>query len=95
MKITDEIREEILIVPAPTSDKTFNVHLGTFSDLKEANQFVNQLDLKGKNIAIQPKKFSPRETWYRVLLGPYESQKDALEVIKSLRGKGLLPFFRS
>jgi len=87
-----EIREEILITPA--SDNHFSVHLGTFSDLREANQFVNQLVLKGKNITIQPKKIPPRQTWYRVMVGSFKSQKEALEVIKSLRGKGLLPFFR-
>ncbi len=86
-----EINEEILIVPV--SDGHFSVYLGTFPGLKEAQQFINQLTLNRKNITVKPKKVSRRQTWYRVEAGSYESRKEALEVIKTLREKRLLPFF--
>jgi phage tail protein X len=86
-----EIKEEILIVP--DSDKHFSVHLGTFSGLNEAHQFINRLPLNRKNISVRPKKVSPRQTWYCVDAGSYESRNEALEVIKGLREKKLLPFF--
>jgi general secretion pathway protein A len=86
-----ELNEEILIVPA--SDMHFSAHLGTFSSLIEAKQFKNHLTLYRKNITVRPKKVSPRETWYRVEAGPYESKQEALEVVKTLRKKKLLPFF--
>ena len=86
-----ELNEETLIVPV--SDEHFSVHLGTFPGLKEAHQFINQLTLNRKNITVKPKKVSRRQTWYRVEAGSYESRKEALEVIKTLREKRLLPFF--
>jgi general secretion pathway protein A len=86
-----ELNEEILIVPA--SDKYFSAHLGTFASLIDANQLKNQPELKGSNITVKPKKVSPRETWYRVEAGPYESKQEALEVVKTLREKKLLLFF--
>ncbi len=86
-----ELNDETLIVQV--SDKHFSAYLGTFSGLEEAQQFINQLTLNRKNITVKPKKVSRRQTWYRVEAGSYESRKEALEVIKTLRGKSLLPFF--
>jgi general secretion pathway protein A len=86
-----ELNEETLIVPI--SDEHFSVHLGTFSSLKEADQFINQLTLNRKNITVKPKKVSRRQTWYRVEAGSFESKMEALQVIKNLREKRLLPFF--
>ena len=86
-----ELHEEILIVPV--SDGHFSVHLGTFPGLNEARQFINQLTLNRKNITVKPKKVSRRQTWYRVEAESYESKKEALQVIKALKEKRLLPFF--
>jgi general secretion pathway protein A len=82
-----EIKEDKLIVPAP--DQYFRVHLGTFESLMEANQFKKY----SNNITVSPKKVSPRQTWYRVEAGPYKDKTEALEIIKRLREKKLLPFF--
>jgi general secretion pathway protein A len=86
-----ELNEEALIIEV--ASKNYNIYLGTFSDSKKANEFNNQPSLKGKKITIQSKNISRRRTWYRVEAGIFESKQEALEVIKTLRGKGLLPFF--
>ena len=86
-----ELSEEALIIEV--ASKNYNIYLGTFSDSKKANEFNNQPSLKGKKITIQSKNISRRRTWYRVEAGIFESKQEALEVIKTLRGKGLLPFF--
>jgi general secretion pathway protein A len=85
------LSEEALIIPA--ADKTFRVHLGTFPDLGKTTGFNHQSVLKGTKITIQPKSISLKQKWYRLEAGPFENRQEALEAIKTLRGKGLLPFF--
>lgn len=85
------LSEEALIIQG--GDKTYSIHLGTFSDSKKAKEFDDQSALKGKKITIQSKNISLKRKGYRVEVGMFESRQEALEVIKSLRGKGLLPFF--
>ncbi len=86
-----ELKEETLLAPAP--EKTIRVHLGTFSSLNKATLFKNSLILRGHRIAVQPKKVSPRVTWYRVEATDYRTENEALADIKMLRGKRLLAFF--
>ena len=86
-----ELSEESLIIEG--TNKKYSIYLGTFSDPKKANEFKNQSALTGKKITIQSKNISRRRTWYHVEAGIFESKQEALEVIKTLRGKGLLPFF--
>ena len=85
------LSEEALIIRV--ADKNYSIHLGTFSDSKKANKLKNQSALIGKKITIQSKNISSKRTWYRVEAGIFESKQEALGVIKTLRGKGLLPFF--
>ncbi len=86
-----ELTEESLIVPSP--DGTFSIHLGTFPNEKAADKFKNLQVLKGKSIAVSLKKVSPTQTWYRVEAGTYQNRNEALTVIKTLKGNGLLSFF--
>jgi hypothetical protein len=88
---TPELSEEALIIQG--ANKKYGIHLGTFSDSKKANKFKNQSALIGEKITIQSKNISSKRTWYRVEAGIFESKQEALAVIKTLRGKGLLPFF--
>jgi hypothetical protein len=47
--------------------------------------------LKGKEIEILPRKVSPQETWYRVVIGKFDSKEETLMVIDLLKKRGLLP----
>jgi len=87
-----EKRDEAILTLA--QDNGFTIHLGTFRDPAQANKFKTEPALKGSTITIQPKKVVNRQTWYRVEAGKYEKKEEALEVIKALKKKGLLPFFK-
>jgi general secretion pathway protein A len=87
-----EKREESILTLA--RDNRFTVHLGTFSDPAQANRFKTEPTLKGSTVTIQPKKVVSRRNWYRVEAGKYEKKEEALEVIKALKKKGLLHFFK-
>jgi type II secretory pathway predicted ATPase ExeA len=88
-----EIREESLIVDGPDND--FRIHLGTFTYRRSLRAFERDPSLKGKELEFVPRKVSPRETWYRVLAGKFNSKEECLKVIHALKKKGLLPAFNS
>ena len=85
------ITEELLIIPH--SDRTYSIHAGTFDTSEPAELYRGEPALKGKKIEILPRKVSPRETWYRVVIEKFENKDEALKTISLLRRKGLLPVF--
>ena len=94
--VNDEIKipmitEEAFLIPS--SDQTYQIHLGTFNSPESLKDFESQPALKGKKLQIVPRKASPEEIWYRLIAGNFANKEEALEVIRILKGKGLLPAF--
>ncbi len=87
-----EITEALLIIQF--SDEDYKIHLGTFLKPEDARQFRNEPVLQGKEIEIIPRKVSPKETWYRLVAGRFETREEALKTIQALRGKRLLPILQ-
>ena len=73
------------------SNNLCNVHLETFANPNEALQYKRQVAIKGRNIEIVPRKVSPRDTWYRVLAGPFPNKENAIQLIAELNKSGLAP----
>jgi len=73
------------------SNNLCKVHLETFANPNEALQYKRQVAIKGRNIEIVTRKVSPRETWYRVLAGPFPNKEDAIQLIADLNKSGLAP----
>ena len=86
-----KITEESLIVKS--SDRTYKINVGTFWSPKFAEVYRSEPSLRGKKIEIVSKKATPNETWYRVVVGKFNSEDEALKVISTLRYKKLLPLF--
>ncbi len=85
------LTEKLLIVPTP--DHTYKIHAGTFDTPDPARLYADEPALKGKKVETLPRKVSPRETWYRVLIGKFDNKEEALKTIYLLKEKGLLPAF--
>jgi hypothetical protein len=75
------------------SDRTYRLHVGTFWAPDFVKPYRDESALKGKRIEIIPRKVSPKDTWYRVMVGPFDDKDEALKVIDLLKEKGLLPLF--
>jgi hypothetical protein len=86
-----EITDSSLIRQSP--DGSCKVHLATFSNRQDADQYKNNTALRGKNIEIVPRKVSRTVTWYRVLAGPFVTKDEGLHAVQELKEKGLLPSF--
>lgn len=74
--------------PIQSANNLCKIHLDTLSSANEALQYKHQAILKGR-VEIVPRKVSPRETWYRVLAGPFSSKEEALSFILELKKSGL------
>jgi general secretion pathway protein A len=70
------------------------VHLGTFATMKEAVRYMDEIDLERGNLEVVPRKIAPRETWYRVMAGPFAEREEALKAIEEMRQKGILRSFQ-
>jgi len=81
-----EITEALLII-RQTQD-LYKIHLRTFGNLKEAEQYKNTAAAWAGEIEIVPWKISPRETWYRVMTGPFKSRDEALKATAKMKQKG-------
>ena len=86
-----KIRKEWLIRTSP--DGTSQIHVGTFWAPDFVRPYKEEPALKGKEIAIIPRKISPQDTWYRVMIRSFDHKEDALKMIDLLKEKGLLPLF--
>ena len=87
------ITEELLMIQS--ADRTYKIHAGTFETPDSAKFFSNEPALKGKKIEILPRKVSPRETWYRVMIGKFDNKNEVSKTISLLRRKGMLPAFET
>ena len=86
-----KITEELVIIQSP--DHTYKIHVGTFQNPGFVRLYRNEPALKGKIIEIVPRKVSPHETWYRVVVGPFGHKDECLKTVDQLREKRLLPVF--
>jgi general secretion pathway protein A len=86
-----KITEESLIVKTP--DNTYKMNVGTFQTPNPAKYYSEERALEGKEIEILPRKVSTQDMWYRVVIGNFDSQDEALRMTSMLREKGLLPAF--
>ncbi len=87
------ITEELLMIQS--ADRAYKIHAGTFENPGSARNYSDDPLLKGKKIEVLPRKVSPRETWYRVMIGKFANKGEALKTISLLRKKGLLPAFET
>ena len=86
-----KITEGSLIVPS--SDRTYKINVGTFSSPEFAKIYRAEPLLKGKEIEVIARKAAPKETWYRIVVGKFDSTDELLKVTSILREKNLLPLF--
>ena len=72
------------------SDDSYRIYLGTFETRKLAQSCSDKLFQWRKQSLVQDHKFSPKDTWYRVTLGNFDSKKEALETVDYLQEQGII-----
>jgi len=85
-----KLTEESLILIA---DHGYKINVGTFVTSDSAGLYRNEPALKGKDIEILSRKVTPKDMWYRIVVGEFNDKDEALKTTGLLKEKGLLPFF--
>jgi hypothetical protein len=86
-----KITKEIAIIQS--TDHTYKIHVGTYRNPAFVRFYSKEPVLKGKKIEVFPRKVSPKDIWYRIVVGPFGHKDECLEVIDQLREKELLSAF--
>jgi general secretion pathway protein A len=85
--LPDITRESFIL---ETGAGLYRIYAGTFDTPKLAKVCTDKLAPLGKQPIVKDHTFSPRDTWYRVTLGSFDSKKEALETVDHLREKGII-----
>ncbi|OGP80364.1 MAG: hypothetical protein A2V86_00560 [Deltaproteobacteria bacterium RBG_16_49_23] len=86
-----KITEDLLIIK--TSENTYKINAGTFETPGSTKPYRHDRALKGKKVEVIPRKVSSQDTWYRVVIGNFNTKDEVLNMVDYLKGKGLLPAF--
>jgi general secretion pathway protein A len=90
--------EQQIVLPKITSDSfiiknsddSYQIYIGTFETRALAADEANKVAVLGTPPNINAQKFSAKDTWYRVTLGPFDSKKEALERVTLLTEEGII-----
>lgn len=86
-----KISEGCLIVSS--SKQTYKINVGTFSSPNFAKLYRDEPSLREKKVEVIAKKATRKDTWYRIVVGEYNSTSEVLKEISVLKEKNLLPLF--
>jgi phage tail protein X len=84
-----EIKEDSRLVQI--GEGTYKIWLGTFPNFDNAATLKKDPSLRGLHVEILPRPVSPRETWYRAVIGGFATREACLTAIQGLRVKEFLP----
>ena len=73
-----------------TSGGKYQVHVGTYETFELATLHSNKMIISGKQLSIEPHKFSHKDTWYRLTMGTFNSRKEALKTVNLLNEQALI-----
>jgi len=83
------ITEESLLIQI--SDNHYNIYLGTFQRAQDVRLYKEEPSLRKKKWEVVSRQVSPRETWYRIVVGEFDTKEEALKSIQILKEKKMLP----
>jgi hypothetical protein len=76
-----------------TEDRYYTIHLASFKELQNANDYVNAMTNKGKTIFWIKADVPGKGEYYRVYMGKYKNRDEAVEFWKILKEEGAVSYF--
>jgi len=74
-------------------DRYYTIHLASFKELQNANDYVNAMTNKGKTIFWIKADIRGKGEYYRVYMGKYKTRDEAVELWKILKEEGAVSYF--
>ena len=72
------------------NDGEYRVHIGTFETFDLAVQYSRKFTEPEKLLFIESQEFSPKDTWYRLTMGDFQSREEALKRAINLKEASLI-----
>lgn len=73
-------------------DTCFSIHIASFKNLKNANNYINRMKKKGKFIFFVTEDVPGKGSWHRVYLGKYKDKEKAEQCWNDLKAQGLVGY---
>jgi hypothetical protein len=74
-------------------DSYYTIHLASFKELQNANNYVNAMTNKGKTIFWKKADVRGKGEYYRVYMGKYKNRDEAVAFWKILKEEGAVSYF--
>ncbi len=71
-------------------DGMYRVHVGTFESPEVASLYYNKVSGLEKILNLDSHKFSPEDTWYRLMISFFTSKEEALKTVNLLSEQGII-----
>jgi phage tail protein X len=68
----------------------YRVHVGTFETTEMANLYSDKVSDLKKVLILETHKFSPQDTWYRLMASSFTDKGEALKTVNLLREQGII-----
>jgi len=72
------------------SDGTYQIHVGTFETFELVTLYSHKVIDLGKQLTIKAHKFSSKDTWYRLMMGNFNSKEEALKTVILLKEQNII-----
>ena len=72
------------------SDGMYRVHVGTFESPEVASLYYNKVSELEKVLILETRKFSPKDTWHRLMISAFTSKEEALKTVNLLSEQGII-----
>jgi hypothetical protein len=72
------------------SEDNYRVHVGTYETRKIANFYFNKISDLKKVLIVSAHEFSPKDTWYRLMISHFNSKEEALKTVNLLKERGVI-----
>ncbi len=73
-----------------SADGTYQIHIGTFETFELATAYSNRVIYFEKQFIIEPHEFSSKDTWYRLIVGNFESKDEVFKVASFLEEQDII-----
>ena len=68
----------------------YRVYVGTFETSEMANLYSDKVWGLGKALILESHKFSPKDTWHRLMMSSFTSKGEALKTVNLLSEQGII-----
>jgi hypothetical protein len=68
----------------------YRIHVGTYETAEWADIYGARVKSAAKRVFVEPQQFSSHDTWYRLLIGGFNSREEARQTVSALVKRGLI-----